>query len=184
MKNLIRLSIFGVAVGLIFSPVLAQTVETVNGVRLVHNEKGGLWAGNPRVKLELVRTIGGLEEKDPNLAFGAPYDVVKDAAGNIYVLDTNRRQVQKLDPEGKYLLSIGRSGQGPGEFQMPNSMDIDEAGLLFIHDAMGRRIEVLTSDGKPLNTVKLDSFGFHAIRRLSGRRFVKGGALLLRDLEG
>jgi hypothetical protein len=184
MINIVRLAILAAAVGLVFSPAWAQTVETVNGVRLVHNEKGGVWAGTPKVRIELVRTIGGLEEKDPNLAFGAPYDVVRDGAGNIYVLDTNRRQVQKLDADGKYLLSIGRSGQGPGEFQMPNSMDIDEAGLLFIHDAMDRRIEVLTSEGKPLNTVKLESFGFHAIRRLSGRRFVKGGALLLRELEG
>jgi hypothetical protein len=184
MKFFKHWAILGAAVGMTAVAVYGQKIETVDGIRLVHNEKGGLWAGSPKVKLELVRTIGGLEEKDPNLAFGAPYDVVRDAAGNIFVLDSNRRQVQKLDSEGKYLLSIGRSGQGPGEFQMPNSMDIDEAALLFIHDAMGRKIEVMTSEGRPLNTVKLESFGFHTIRRLSGRRFVKGGALLLKDLEG
>jgi hypothetical protein len=160
----------------------AQRQETVNGVRLVHNEKGGAWAGSPKVKIELVRMIGGLDEKDPNLAFSSPYDVVRDKAGNVFVLDSRECRVQMIDSEGRFLRSIGRRGQGPGEFQSPFSMDIDEAGLLFVFDAMGRKIEVLSAEGKPLNTLKFDSYANHQIRRLASRRFAKGGSFFLRDL--
>jgi hypothetical protein len=167
-------------VGTMPSPV--QRAETANEVKVVHNEKDGVWAGSPKVKLELVRVIGGLDEKDPNLAFSSPYDAVRDGAGNIFVLDSRDCRVQMIDPEGKFLKSIGRRGQGQGEFQSPYSMDIDEGGLLFIFDAMGRKIEVLSAEGKPLNTVKFDAFGMHQIRRLPSRRFAKGGSFLLRDL--
>jgi sugar lactone lactonase YvrE len=170
------------AVAFFLSVAAAQKVETANGARIVHNEKGGIWAGSPKIKIGLVRTIGGLEEKDPNLAFSSPYDVVRDTAGNILVLDIRECRVQKLAPEGKFLMSIGRRGQGPGEFQSPSSMDIDEANNLFVFDAMGRKIEVFSSEGKPINTIKFETYGFHTIRRLKSRQFVKGGALFLRDL--
>lgn len=163
-------------------PVPAQKIETVNGVRIVHNEKGGIWAGSPKIKIELVRTIGGLDETNPNLAFNAPNDVIRDSAGNIYVLDASNAHVQKLDAEGKFLKTIGRRGQGPGEFQSPTSMDVDGENNLFVFDAMGRKIEVFSSEGKPLNQIKFETYGFHTIRRLKSRQFVKGGALFLRDL--
>lgn len=46
----------------------AQKIETVNGVRIVHNERGGKWGNIPEVRIELVRIIGGLDA-DANLAF-------------------------------------------------------------------------------------------------------------------
>jgi hypothetical protein len=46
----------------------AQKIETVNGVRIVHNERGGKWGNIPEVRIELVRMIGGLDA-DANLAF-------------------------------------------------------------------------------------------------------------------
>jgi hypothetical protein len=160
----------------------AQKIETAGGARIVHNEKGGAWGSNPKVRLELVRTIGGLDETDTNLAFGAPYDVLRDSAANIYVLDVRNGHVQKLDAGGKYVKTIGRRGQGPGEFQSPFSMDIDSADNLYIFDAMGRKIEVFSAESKPINTIKFETYGNHMIRRLKSREFVKGGSLFLRDL--
>jgi len=167
---------------LLYSFAAAQKVETVNGARVVHNEKSGRWGAHPQIRIELVRTIGGLDETDPNRAFSVPYDVVRDSAGNIYILDVRDCRIQKIDAEGKFLKSIGRRGQGPGEFQSPFSMDIDGADNLFVFDARGLKIEVLSSDGKPLSTIKFDTYSNHEIRRLKSRQFVKGGSLFLRDL--
>ena len=61
-------------------------------------------------------------------------------------------------------------------------MDIDGEDNLFVFDTMGRKIEVFSSEGRPLNTIKFETYGFHAIRRLKSRQFVKGGSLFLRDL--
>ena len=40
------------------TPAAAQKAETVDGVRIVHNVRGGLWGPAPKVGLELVRKIG------------------------------------------------------------------------------------------------------------------------------
>lgn len=125
-------------------PAAAQTVETVDGVRMVHNGRAGRLEG---VTLRLIRVIGGLDIEDENLAFGAPYDVDLDSAGNIYILDNRNDRIQKLDPDGKFLLSIGRRGQGPGEFQRIFSFDIDAKDKLHVFDVGNRRIQVLNPDG-------------------------------------
>jgi DNA-binding beta-propeller fold protein YncE len=160
-----------------------QTVETVNGVRVVHNEKVGRWGTEPAVTLELVRTIGGLEEKDPNLAFNAPYDIAVDSAGNIYVLDTANNRIQKLDPDGKYLQTIGRPGQGPGDLQGAFSIDIDKQGLLYVSESRNLRLQIFDTAGKPLRQTKYDAYGIFRIRRLPSGLVVRGGGLNLRALR-
>jgi len=157
----------------------AQKIETVNGVRIVHNEKGGTWGNNPEVRIELVRTIGGLDA-DENLSFRAPYDIVRDSAGNLYILDTGNNRIQKLDPRGIYIKTIGRQGQGPGEFQGAFSLDIDEQDNLFVFEPRNMRIQVLSSEGRPLSMVKFDTLSMGQIRRLKPGFVIKGGSMNLR----
>jgi hypothetical protein len=154
----------------------AQKIETVNGVRIIHNEKGGQWGVNLGVKLELVRTIGGLDAEE-NLSFNNPNDIVQDSAGNLYILDTDNNRIQKLDSDGKFIKTIGRKGQGPGEFQAAHSMDIDNEDNLYVFDMRSRRIEVLSTEGKPLKTVKFRAFSGGQIRLLKPGLIVRGGAL-------
>ena len=154
----------------------AQKIETVNGVRIIHNEKGGQWGANLEVKLELVRTIGGLDAEE-NLSFKEPSDIVRDSVGNLYLLDTGSNRIQKLDSEGKFIKTIGRKGQGPGEFQAATSMDIDKDNSLFVFDLGSRRIEVLSSEGKPLRTIKFRAVPPGRIRLLEHGLIVKGGYL-------
>ncbi len=164
-------------------PVLTmQKADPASGVRLVHNGKVGAWGEKNRVRLELLRTIGGAEAEDPNLALQAPYDVDRDSAGNIYILDARANQIFKVGPDGKFIKMIGLSGQGPGEFQGVFSMDIDAQDSIHVFEAMNRRIQILDTEGRSLRMIKLTSFAIQQIRRLPGARIVKGGGLSLRDL--
>jgi hypothetical protein len=156
--------------------VSSQKIETINGIRIIHNEKSGQWGANPAVKLELIRTIGGLDAEE-NLSFNNPSDIVQDSAGNLYILDTNNNRIQKLNSEGKFIKTIGRKGQGPGEFQAANSMDIDDENNLFVYDLRSLRIEVLSSEGKPLRTIKFRTFSGSKIRLLEHGLIVKGGTM-------
>jgi len=168
-KILGALFLFSILVG-------AQKIETVKGVRVIHNEKGGQWGANPEVKLELVRTIGGLDAEE-NLSFNEPSDIVQDSAGNLYILDSGNNRIQKLDSEGKFIKTIGRKGQGPGEFQGARSMDIDEQNNLLVFDVRSWRIEVLSSEGKSLRTIKFRAFSQDQIRLLKPGLIAKGGCL-------
>lgn len=173
--TLLLLSIFLAAQGYSES----QTVDMVNGVRIIHNEKDGAWGKTPAVRLELIQTFGGVETKDPNLAFGTPYDVVVDGRGNIFILDERNTRIQKFSPEGMFLLSIGRHGQGPGDFQSPSSMDIDNADRLYVFDYGNRRIQVMTPEGKAERGIKLASLSTDKIRLLKSGEIVMGGGGLV-----
>jgi sugar lactone lactonase YvrE len=131
-----------------------QKVETVDGVRLVHNAGPGAWGKTPRVALEPVRTIGDVDTADENLAFYMPSAIAVDGAGNLYVLDTGNHRIQKFGPDGKFLASFGRQGQGPGEFYYPAWLAIDAQGFLYISDPNNQRVQVLTPDGKDHKTIK------------------------------
>ena len=132
----------------------AQKVETVDGVRVVHNAGPGAWGKTPQVTLESVRVLGDVDTADENLAFYMPSTIVVDGAGNLYVLDTGNHRVQKFSPDGKYLATFGRQGQGPGEFYYPSWLAVDANGFLYVSDPNNQRIQVLTPDGKDHKTIK------------------------------
>lgn len=146
------------ATGLMFkiAPQLAgQKVEIINGVRVVHNRGKGVWGKKPAVKLEPVIKLGDLDSPDEHTAFYLPAAVAVDRGGNIYVLDSGNNRIQKFSPDGKFLASFGRFGQGPGEFVYPGWLDIDSAGNLYVADPHNQRIQVLGPDGKNIKTIKL-----------------------------
>jgi len=138
---------------LIFSLSFAQKIETIDGVRVVHNGKSGKWGENPKLSLEFVKTIGELETEDENLAFHMPSDIIIDSKGYIYILDSGNHRIQKFDSDGKYITTIGNKGQGPGEFYYPLSIDINPKGYLYVSDPYNQRAQVLTPDGKEHKTI-------------------------------
>ena len=141
--------------------VSCQQIEIENGVRIVHNKKGGAWGNNPKISIELVRTIGDVNTDDENLAFNLPADLAVDAAGNIYIADSRNQRIQVFDPEGRYLRTVGRKGQGPGEFMATGSLDFDGEGCLRVLDPLQRRIQVFTPKGEVLKTIPVSNLDFY-----------------------
>ena len=167
----------------ILMPLETQEIETVDGVRVVHNEEGGKWGENLPIKIELVRTIGDIYTLDENLAFNSPSDLVMDEAGNIYILDAGNDRIQKFDPEGKFLASFGREGQGPGEFQSPTSLDIDADGNLIVADWRARKIQIFSKEGSLLETITLTKTPLSKVYALNSGLMATVGTLGY-DIEG
>ncbi len=115
------------------------------------NSKGN----NPKIKLEFIGHLGEIEGEDENYLFYKPEDIAGDSEGNLYVLDAGNHRVQKFDNKGKHLTTFGRSGQGPGEFQRPLSIDIGKDGNIYIADWYNCRLEVFSSQGEYLRSIKL-----------------------------
>jgi sugar lactone lactonase YvrE len=169
--QLLILSAMGV--GLFFQRAQAapQKVETVDGVRIVHNAKGGEWGNNPRISIKLIRTIGDINTADDNLAFNDPQEIAADSSGNIYILDSGNYRIQKFAPDGRFLMTIGRKGQGPGEFGFPRSFGLDTKGFIYVLDGTQKRIVIFTPDGKDHKIV------LTAKLNLSEIRLMKSGVL-------
>jgi hypothetical protein len=155
MKKPLLISLLGFLFLLASTAAYSQKIETIDGVRVVHNVKGGQWGKNPQVTIKLFQTIGDLNTEDENLAFNSPSDIAMDSAGNIYVLDTSNQRIQKFSPAGKYLATIGRKGQGPGEFSYPAALDIDGQGNLYVLDPFVKKIHVLSPRGKEEKAIRM-----------------------------
>jgi DNA-binding beta-propeller fold protein YncE len=178
MKKAFTIGFWGAV--FLFASVLAysQKIETINGVRVVHNEKGGKLGNKPGVSIQLIKKIGDVDTTDENLAFNYPSDIAMDASGNIYVLDSANNRIQKFDPEGKYLATFGRKGQGPGEFYNPDSIDIDANGFFYVMDTYQNRIQTMKAEGAGDRTIKLMDRFLHKLRCLkSGLLAVKSTLL-------
>lgn len=119
-------------------------VEVEDGVKVIKNPEKPLYG---EIKFELEEDLQIGKEDDDNYIFERIYDVKADRDGNIYVLDGKAGRIQKYDKKGTYLQTIGKKGQGPGEFQMPFGLFIHpKTGLLYVQDMI--RIKLFDSAGK------------------------------------
>ena len=115
---------------------------------------------NPRVPKYPSRRIAfkedltvGVKEGDENSMFGERVYFNVDGDGNIFVTDWDRKRIQKYGPDGKYLLTIGRKGQGPGEFQNVWEPEFDKEGNLYVVDIAQKRISFFGRDGRYLRQI-------------------------------
>lgn len=158
------------AAGLVFGLAgdgSAQKIETVDGVKVVHNPAAGKWGKTPPVSLQPVRVIGDVDTDDENVAFNRPNDLEVDAEGRLYVLDSMNHRIQVFDRDGKFIKSIGRRGQGPGEFNMPSSISLDASGNLYVVEAGPGRVQVFAPDGALVKTLKMPDSGISNAHVLS-----------------
>ncbi len=156
----------------VFGLAAPQPGDLKDGARIVHNVKGK-WGASPKVRLEPIRVIGDADTDDENLAFNMPNDLVEDGRGNIYIADSANARIQKLDKDGAFIATLGRRGQGPGEFTSVRSLAIDPDDRLYAFDAGQRRVTILTSEGREARTIRLLK------GNISGLRLMKDGSLLV-----
>jgi hypothetical protein len=122
---------------------------------VVHNRGEGIWEESPRIALEKIHAFGDIEAENEEVAFYMPLDMALDQDGNLYVLDTGNHRIQKFSPDGVYLATIGREGQGPGEFTFPGSLDIDGSGELVVVSPYGMKIQFLDGSGVETGSLTL-----------------------------
>jgi len=69
---------------------------------------------------------------------------------NIYVTEFNNNRVQVFDSEGFPLFMFGSSGSGPGQFDFPLGIAVDNMKNIYVADASNNRVQVFDSEGFPL----------------------------------
>ena len=131
------------------------TTEEVDGVTIVKNPNIPL---NPEMQIIFEEDLTiGVQEGDENYMFGSLVVINSDNEGNFYVTDWDRKTVKKYDHEGSYLKSIGRPGQGPGEFQNISEVRFDVEGNIYLNDVANQRISILSKEGDYLRGIKVPS---------------------------
>lgn len=91
-------------------------------------------------------------------SFGAevlarPTGLVRDAVNkHIYVVDTIEHNIKLFDDDGRLIDIIGQRGNGPGEFNAPTHIALNN-NRLYVTDTLNARIQVLDLNGEPISTV-------------------------------
>ena len=129
------------------------TVIREGDVTVVKNPKEPLYKA-PVLELKEDLSIGGPEAQG-DYALDRVRQFLVDDAGAFYVLDTQASHVKVFDAAGKYLRTIGRKGQGPGELENPMTLSLNErTDELAVHLQM-RGIAFFKTDGTFLRHLSL-----------------------------
>jgi hypothetical protein len=131
------------------------TIEEVDGVTFVKNPKQGLWYSKENTSLKITKEqqIGELDGPE-ELLFVDIADVKVNSKGDIYVADRRLNEIRKFNKDGEYILSVGRKGQGPGEFQDIMTLSLNSQDDLIAFDRMLGRISVFSDNGEHKKTTQ------------------------------
>jgi len=125
-------------------------VETIGEITFVHNPAAPLHPDRT-VVFEEELTFGGGEGPEEAILY-RPRTILVDEGDNIYVSDYQDAVIKVFDPDGKYVKTIGRKGEGPGEFQAMTDMAFLPDGRLLAFDIRQRRTSLFDRSGDFLSS--------------------------------
>lgn len=91
--------------------------------------------------------------EDDAVFFGLIQSAAIGEDGNLYVLDGQLSEVHVYDPDGDYLRTIGREGDGPGEFRRAGGLFLLPGGRVGVITGFPGEVVTLEADGDPGPTI-------------------------------
>ena len=127
-----------------------------------------------------VYRVGGLAA--PEWAqFVRPIQMGFDGAGNLYVLDPEAGRVVVIDAGGDLVRTVGRKGEGPGEFQIPSDLVVWRDGRFAVADQGHGAYQLFGRDGQLERFVRMSTASGQAgmaAARKAVRADPAGGAVI------
>lgn len=80
---------------------------------------------------------------------GLLIDVGRDREGNICIVDYHNKDLKVFDPDGRYLRTLGRAGDGPGESRDARRLLLAEDGRVGLLQVFPASVVWLHGDGTP-----------------------------------
>ena len=113
-----------------------------------------------------------------DLLIGEVPELLVDHDGTIYFLDSQMQAVQVIAADGTWLRSLGREGEGPGEFREPMDLFILPDGRLGVLQQQPPKIALLSKQGDALDDHPLaaSTTGYRVL--MTGSSF-EGGLVLV-----
>ena len=74
-------------------------------------------------------------------AFGKTINLTFDSQDNIYISDKENKMIQKVGPEGNFLMQVPRAGVDTPLFNAPGDIAVDQQGNIYVADWTSKHIE-------------------------------------------
>jgi hypothetical protein len=101
---------------------------------------------SPTGTLLMTIEVGG--QPSPCGGFCSTTDIAFASDGHLLIADGYRNaRILEYTADGRKVREWGRAGTGPGEFRLPHSIQVDEAGVIYVADRENGRIQRFTRDG-------------------------------------
>ncbi len=137
---------------LIFSPVFLEAdeikIKIENGIQVIYNPKKPSPPKGSAAKIVLKQEFSIGEGKFDEDRFGELTSMDVDNDGNIYILDGKEEKIKIFDSAGKFVKKFGEEGWGPGELNVPVSLQVTPAGEIAIGDAAKQKFMFFSLGGK------------------------------------
>lgn len=96
-------------------------------------------------------TIGENTGADAKYFLASPYQIRTDNRQDIYIAEGHQKAVMVFGSQGKYLRSIGRSGNGPGEFPSGPRFHFNNENEIVALDVVSQRVTWFSKKGDILS---------------------------------
>ena len=114
-------------------------IQTIGDTTVVRTLSGSVWGAEATLVPEV--SIGELDGPEEYL-FGWIFSIAVDDDRNVYVFDYQAQHVGVFDPAGNHVETLGRPGEGPGEFNRAEAIALLPDGRLVVRNPGNQRIEV------------------------------------------
>jgi len=121
--------------------VTARASRSSRASRLVWGDGEG-WQLSAEPILDI-----GVVEGDPAYQLDQVTDAVLTPAGDIIVANAGSQEIRVFDPDGRIVRTLGRMGEGPGEFQALSGVLVRPADTIMAFDQLHRSVTVFDPTG-------------------------------------
>lgn len=137
------------------SPV-SNTLELTDsaGIAIASNHFGGDAAPDFALP-DTARVEIGVSDGPEELQLFRVRGGVRLSDGRIAILNAGSHQIRVYGPNGQHLVSVGRRGEGPGEFMSPMRLWRTVGDSVITWDTRTRRLTVIDSTGRFARTARL-----------------------------
>ena len=154
------------------------SITQENGINIVNNPKEPIYKDTI---FEFVEELSiGQNKEDNNYQFSTVYSLAVDLDENIYILDFKECCIKKFSKNGDHIMTIGRKGNGPGEFTYPATISIVD-DIILIEDLVVRKISFFRTNGDFIRMISTAEYLFMGVKINQRKNIVARNSLEVPD---